>query len=230
MAKSKKTKTPKETAAPATAQAQALPLFARPEEGVIQITVAPARTDRIKGFRDGFQEAQEHFDRGATANGKAREKIKTLAKSSGVSTKAISWFRQGLRMDPKDFIAAINDVALLAADAGIFDQSEEADQAEAREANAASVDAAERDAAGVAPEAPPPAARLDGAPPKGMMDAAMHQGAQARMDGAPLDDCPADYNPTQAGWWKEGWRREDDRERIAASKTSSGALSTQAAN
>jgi hypothetical protein len=229
MAKTKKKDKPNAAAPKGTAAAApALPLFARPEEGVIEIRVAPARTDRLKGFRDAYLEAQEHYDRGATANGKAREKIKVLAKSSGISTKAISWFRQGLRMDPKDFIAAINDVTLLAADAGIFDAVEEADQAEANEANAASVDAAER--AATAPVAAGEFARIDGAPPKGVMEAAFYQGQEAHMSGAPIADCPSDYNPTQAGWWKEGWSRQADQARIASAKTSSGALSTQAAN
>lgn len=201
----------------------AMSLFERDESAVL-IRVDPAKTDRLKGFRDEFDAAQKDYDRGSTANGKAREKIKKLAEESGISKKAISGLRTLQRMDPKEAIAYLNDLTLLAAEYGIFDAAEAAAQAEANEANAASVAAAEKANADALTASAKEEPRREGNAPKGIMAACFYQGLEAYQQGVAIETCPTDLNPEQRAWWREGFLRQVDKERKTNATTSSGKL------
>jgi len=195
-----------------------MPLFER-DDGAVVVKVQPEGNNRLKGFRGEFDEAQKKYDQGSSANGKARERIKTLAEESGISKKAISTLRQILRMDPREACAWLNDTALLMAEYGVFDAAEEAAQAEKNEANSASVEAAEVANAKPKRGAKKAPARIDGEPPGGIMQACLAQGMQAHKDGAPIEDCPDGFETDKRAWWIEGWLRSADTERSSRKST-----------
>ena len=210
---------------PAATAVPAMPLFERPAEGEIAIRVKVAGNNRLANFKDFFGEANGHYDKASSANGKAREVTKAFVKATGIHAKAISLARQLKRMDPKEAVAVINDTTLLCVDLGIFDDAEAATQAEEAEANQASVDAAERAKAA----APAPIARRTGEPPAtGPLSACFWQGDEAFKSGAPIDDCPADYSEDKAGWWREGFLRAQEAERPVRATSAAGKISTGA--